>query len=59
MTAEQLAREIASELNTATYVVGSEREQQEAIIRKHLERVFRMAEATIRDRLSKVRVCDD
>lgn len=57
MNAEQLAKEIMKDIDDFVFP-GNERECQE-VIAEHLEKIFRMAEATIRDTLSKVRVSDD
>ncbi len=57
MTAEKLAKEIMKDIDDFVFP-GNERECQE-VIKEHLEEIFRMAETTIRDTLSKVRVSDD
>lgn len=57
MTPEKLAKAIMVDIDDFVFP-GNERECEE-VIKEHIERVFRMAEATIRDSLSMVRVCDD
>ena len=56
MTAEQLAKSLADEYYSDPMRSKSELVE---IATKHIEKIFRMAEATIRDQLSKARVCDD
>lgn len=51
----QLTDEIIEEIDKS----DGTNEEVRAIIRKHIERIFRMAEATIGNELSKVRVSDD
>jgi len=59
-TARQLAERIESRLDIATYYgIGNERETRVAIIEAEIAAILRMAEATIRDQLSRVRVCND
>lgn len=58
-TPHELAGRIVSKLDSATYELGKERETRVAILEAEIAAIFRMAEATIRDQLSRVRVSDD
>ena len=57
MTAEQLSKVIMADIDNFVFP-GNERGCED-IIKEHIEKVFRMAEATIRDSLSRARICDD
>jgi hypothetical protein len=60
MTAEQLARETMDELERCGVLLhDANAEIAYRIVLDQFQRIFRAAEATIRDRLSRVRVCDD
>lgn len=57
VTAKELATRIVNRLDNEHE--HPSREDRIKIVTEEVEKIFRMAEATIRDTLSKVRVSDD
>jgi len=60
LTAKELATRIVNRLDNEMYGCDDDqRTERIKIVTEEVEKIFHMAEATIRDQLSRVRVSDD